>query len=282
MKLSFSLALLAAAALSVQAAVTPNAAGKCISGSSGKNNGDGYNGFCCKSSDDCFESCLKGVCNGPSKPTKTTTVPTSTETPGTCIKGSAGLGEGDGYKGYCCESSDDCFDACIKGVCNGPAPPTKTTTVPTSTVTPGTCIKGSAGLGQGDGYKGYCCESSDDCFNSCKSGVCDGPVAPTKTTTVPTSTVTPGTCIKGSAGLGQGDGYKGYCCESSDDCFNSCKSGVCDGPVAPSQTSDKPVPTGGAECKAGFKGKENGKGPKNACCSTQADCQEDCVKGKCT
>ncbi|KAL9537670.1 hypothetical protein MBANPS3_011565, partial [Mucor bainieri] len=100
MKLSFSLALLATAALSVQAAVTPNAAGSCISGSSGKNNGDGFKGYCCVASDDCLESCVKGVCNGPAPPTKTSSTPVPTGTPGTCIKGSSGLGDGSGYKGY--------------------------------------------------------------------------------------------------------------------------------------------------------------------------------------
>ncbi|KAL9549047.1 hypothetical protein MBANPS3_005411, partial [Mucor bainieri] len=113
-------------------------------------------------------------------------------------------------------------------------------------------------------------------------GVCNGPAPPTKTSSTPVPTGTPGTCIKGSSGLGDGSGYKGYCCKSSDDCLESCVKGVCNGPAPPTKTSsDTPVPTGGSDCTAGFKGKKNGLGPKNACCSTQADCQEDCVKGKC-
>lgn len=56
------------------------------------------------------------VCVGPLPPSKTTTtVPTSTPTAGTCVAGSAGLGKGDGYKGYCCKDQADCVDDCVKG-----------------------------------------------------------------------------------------------------------------------------------------------------------------------
>ena len=34
----------------------------CLPGYKGKLNGDGPNGACCSSSDDCYESCIKGVC----------------------------------------------------------------------------------------------------------------------------------------------------------------------------------------------------------------------------
>ncbi|KAL7319732.1 hypothetical protein PS15m_002832 [Mucor circinelloides] len=286
MKLSFSLALLAAAAISVQAAVTPNAASSCVAGSSGLGNGDGYNGYCCKTSDDCFDSCVKGVCNGPTKPTKPTKTSTAqpSSTPGTCTAGSSGLGKGDGYKGYCCKTSDDCFESCVKGVCNGPTKtttPTKTSTTPTPTGTPGTCTAGSSGLGKGDGYKGYCCKTSDDCFESCVKGVCNGPTktnTPTKTSTTPTPTGTSGTCTAGSSGLGKGDGYKGYCCKTSDDCFESCVKGVCNGPS--NTKSPTPVPTG-TNCKPGYKGLGNGEGPANACCDDSDDCQESCISGKC-
>ncbi|KAK4509030.1 uncharacterized protein ATC70_007379 [Mucor velutinosus] len=36
-----------------------------------------------------------------------------------------------------------------------------------------------------------------------------------------------------------------------------------------------------AVCQSGFKDKKNGKGPEGACCSSQADCQESCISGKC-
>lgn len=143
MKLSLSIFLLAAAALQVQAAANPihAAAAKCISGSAGKGNGDGYKGFCCKNSDDCFESCVSGVCNGPTQPTKTSTSPAPT---GTCAAGSSGKGKGDGYNGFCCKSSDDCVDTCVKGICNGPTKPgsstTTTTTTTATTTTTGTFI----------------------------------------------------------------------------------------------------------------------------------------------
>ncbi|KAG1102920.1 hypothetical protein G6F42_017294 [Rhizopus arrhizus] len=171
MKLSFSLALLAAAAISVQAAVTPNAASSCVAGSSGLGNGDGYNGYCCKTSDDCFESCVKGVCNGPTKPTKPTKTSTAqpSSTPGTCTAGSSGLGKGDGYNGYCCKSSDDCFESCVKGVCNGPSNTKSPTPVPTGT----NCKPGYKGLGNGEGPANACCDDSDDCQESCISGKCN-------------------------------------------------------------------------------------------------------------
>ncbi|KAG0762431.1 hypothetical protein G6F57_005517 [Rhizopus arrhizus] len=223
MKLSFSILLLVAA-VQIQAAVNPKsaAASKCISGSSGKGNGDGYKGYCCKDSDDCFNACVKGVCNGSSKPDPT---PTPTPTPGgKCTPGSKGLGNGDGYKGYCCDDSDDCINSCVSGVCNGPTnTATKTTT--------------------------------------------------TKTTTA-TATATPGKCSPGSQGLKNGDGYKGDCCDTSDDCVNNCVNGVCNGEVNPNPNPGKCIP--------GYKDKGNGKGPFNACCSENDDCQEACVRGRCT
>ncbi|CAO3692131.1 hypothetical protein G6F70_008784 [Rhizopus microsporus] len=281
MKLSLSIFLLAAAALQVQAAANPvhAAAAKCISGSAGKGNGDGYKGFCCKTSDDCFESCVSGVCNGPTKPTKTTT--SSAPAP-SCIAGSKGLGNGDGYKGYCCENSDDCINSCVSGICNGPTKPTQSsgTKTATSPAPTGTCTAGSKGKGNGDGYKGYCCKNSDDCIDTCVKGVCNGPTkpgSPTTTTTTATSTSTSGpkpTCAAGSYGLGNGDGYKGDCCKNSDDCVNSCVNGVCNGPSNPTPTPGKCIP--------GYEGLDNGKGPFNACCASNDDCIEACVRGRCT
>ncbi|GAN03364.1 hypothetical protein MAM1_0039c02817 [Mucor ambiguus] len=175
MKLSFSLALLACAAISVQAAATPvRASSTCISGSSGKGNGNGYNGYCCESSDDCWESCKSGVCNGPIlasrtvSPTLTTSPgpPLSTETIGSCLPGVKGKGNGDGYLGYCCSSSDDCVESCKSGVCNGSSKPNDP---PVGSA----CRAGYAGLKNGQGPASACCWDSDDCQESCVNGRCN-------------------------------------------------------------------------------------------------------------
>ncbi|KAI8389402.1 hypothetical protein BD560DRAFT_381508 [Blakeslea trispora] len=191
----------------------------------------------------------------------------------TCISGSAGLAKGDGYKGYCCEENDDCYESCISGVCNGPS-------APSNQPGTGTCTPGSSGLGKGNGYKGYCCKNSDDCYNSCVSGVCNGASKPSTTSDLPgkpTTSDTPGkpnpSCLPGSYGLGNGDGYKGDCCKNSDDCRNACVSGVCNGASSPGT----PGP-----CKKGYQGLGNGKGPVDACCDDSDDCQEACVRGRCT
>ncbi|KAK4509701.1 Cyclin domain-containing protein [Mucor velutinosus] len=167
MKLSFSLALLVSAAISVQAAATPvKASGTCISGSSGKGNGDGYYGYCCQSSDDCWESCKSGVCNGPALSSQTSAPPLSTETLGPCLPGAKGKRNGDGYLGYCCSSSDDCVESCKSGVCNGPRKPND----PPAGLA---CRAGYAGLNNGQGPATACCYSSDDCKESCVNGRCN-------------------------------------------------------------------------------------------------------------
>ncbi|KAL9543264.1 hypothetical protein MBANPS3_008189 [Mucor bainieri] len=161
MKLSFSLALLTCAAISVQAAATPvRASSTCISGSSGLGKGNGYNGYCCKTSNDCWESCKSGVCNGPVLSSKTTSPPLSTETQGDCKLGSFAGGKGDGYLGYCCYDSNDCVESCKGGICNGPRKPNDP---PSSSA----CRAGYAGLKNGQGPASACCWDSDDCQESC-------------------------------------------------------------------------------------------------------------------
>lgn len=50
---------------------------------------------------------------------------------------------------------------------------TKTTTNKSSTTTISSkCTVGSSGKKKGDGKTGYCCTSSDDCVETCRSGVC--------------------------------------------------------------------------------------------------------------
>ncbi|KAI8076082.1 hypothetical protein BDF21DRAFT_400461 [Thamnidium elegans] len=56
----------------------PTSTPSCISGSYGKNKGDGYKNYCCKTSDDCWESCIKRKCNGYVKPSSTITRTSST------------------------------------------------------------------------------------------------------------------------------------------------------------------------------------------------------------
>ncbi|KAG1150846.1 hypothetical protein G6F37_001594 [Rhizopus arrhizus] len=118
-----------------------------------------------------------------SVPSSTTTSSASTPTSdSSCTAGSYGLGNGDGYKGYCCKDQSDCLDDCIKGQCNGPVntktttknTPAKTTTTkkdssPTDT---SSCTPGSRGKKRGDGKDGYCCSSSDDCLETCRQGKC--------------------------------------------------------------------------------------------------------------
>ncbi|RCH97830.1 hypothetical protein CU098_001544, partial [Rhizopus stolonifer] len=117
--------------------------------------------------------------------TKTTSTATATAT---CISGSSGKKNGDGYNGYCCTSSDDCLDTCVKGKCNGPtntkittsstttkkATTTTTTKKATTTTTSGasSCTPGVSGKKNGTGKTGYCCTSSDDCLETCRSGKC--------------------------------------------------------------------------------------------------------------
>ncbi|KAI9245047.1 hypothetical protein EDC94DRAFT_420062 [Helicostylum pulchrum] len=230
MKISYSIMLLVAVAASqINAAATPNAASKCIAGSSGKGQGNGYKNYCCKDQSDCLDDCVKGVCVGPAKPTKTasTTAPTTVPTPGTCTPGSSGLGKGDGYKDACCKDQSDCLDDCVKGACVGPVnTKTTSTTAPTTVPTPGTCTPGSSGLGKGDGYKDACCKSQADCIDDCVKGACVGPVnTKTTSTTAPTTVPTPGTCTPGSSGLGKGDGYKDACCKDQSDCLDNCVKG---------------------------------------------------------
>ena len=107
---------------------TPTSGSQCTSGSFGLENGDGYNGYCCKTQADCIDDCISGKCNGPSNPNKSTTTKTKTSTKKTttkstptstasCIPGSRGKKRGDGKDGYCCSTSDDCLETCRKGRC---------------------------------------------------------------------------------------------------------------------------------------------------------------------
>lgn len=181
----------------------------CTGGSFGLGKGDGYNGACCNDQSDCLDDCLSGTCNGPINPNPT------------CVAGSFGLSKGDGYNGACCSDQSDCLDDCLSGKCNGPTNPNA---VPT--IAPTTCTVGSQGLGKGDGYNGACCNDQSDCLDNCLSGKCNGPVKTTTTKTATTSKAT-ASCIAGVRGKKRGNGETGYCCSSSDDCVETCRSGTC-------------------------------------------------------
>ncbi|KAI8368839.1 hypothetical protein EDC96DRAFT_441146, partial [Choanephora cucurbitarum] len=92
-------------------------------------------------------------------------------------------------------------------------------------------------------------------------------------------------------GKKRGNGMNGDCCKDQRDCVNQCIRGKCNGPVRGTKTTTttaikkttttaKPTKISSA-CKAGFKGLKNGKGRKDACCTTHWDCKEECVKGRC-
>ncbi|KAF9354435.1 hypothetical protein BGX34_011022, partial [Mortierella sp. NVP85] len=214
----------------------------CTPGYSGKRNGDGPHGACCTHSDDCIDTCLKGVCFDYDRPT-TTARPTTTGRPATtttraptpsstCIPGYSGKRKGDGPHGACCTHSDDCIDSCLKGVCFDYDRTTTTAPRPTTTTRPptpsSTCIPGFAGKRNGDGPHGACCTHSDDCDDTCVKGVCrDDDWVPT-TTTRPASTRSPSpspSCKPGFSGKRNGDGPDGACCTHSDDCIDTCVKG---------------------------------------------------------
>ncbi|KAI9361808.1 hypothetical protein BD770DRAFT_316907 [Pilaira anomala] len=163
----------------------PTSAASCIPGSFGKKRGDGFKGYCCKNSDDCQSACVSRKCNGPVNPDATrSTASMEPTTAPTCVAGSFGKKKGDGFKNYCCKNSDDCRSSCVNGKCNEPVDDTTTpatttdekdftdAAVDTPPMPAPTCMAGSFGKSKGDGAKGYCCKSSDDCQDACVKGKC--------------------------------------------------------------------------------------------------------------
>jgi len=71
----------------------------CLAGYKGKGNGKGPDGACCSLSDDCKDTCVKGICRD------------------RCLTGYKGKKNGKGPNGACCSHSDDCKDTCVKGIC---------------------------------------------------------------------------------------------------------------------------------------------------------------------
>ncbi|KAF9345051.1 hypothetical protein BGX34_005067, partial [Mortierella sp. NVP85] len=79
-------------------ATPPKPSPTCLACYIGKKNGKGPNGACCSHSDDCKDTCVKGICGT------------------TCLAGYKGKRNGKGPSGACCSHSDDCKDTCVNGV----------------------------------------------------------------------------------------------------------------------------------------------------------------------
>ncbi|KAI7895207.1 uncharacterized protein EV154DRAFT_37412 [Mucor mucedo] len=170
-----------------------------IAGSQCTKDGDCAGARCCNlANNQCVldpENNICGILPAPAAPTSSDST--------ACYPGSYGLGNGDGYKSYCCKTQADCKDDCISGACNGPVNTkttsvkgTKTSTAKATTTAVTGCIAGSFGLGNGDGYSSYCCKTQADCQDDCINGACNGPVntktnAPTKTSAIKTTTAAP-------------------------------------------------------------------------------------------
>ncbi|KAG0862224.1 hypothetical protein G6F16_012690 [Rhizopus arrhizus] len=135
MKLSLSILLFVSALVSVQASTNPKISPEgCIRPNNrGEGEGLGWSGYCCKTSDDCHDACIKGKCNGRINPKLAQPIDDDSSSKGDSgKKGSSklctrlnnrGEGKGLGWSGYCCKTSDDCRDTCIKGKCNGKTNP---------------------------------------------------------------------------------------------------------------------------------------------------------------
>ncbi|KAG1041866.1 hypothetical protein G6F43_012023 [Rhizopus delemar] len=70
MKLSLSILLFVSALVSVQALTNPKLSPEgCVRPNNrGDGGSHGWRGYCCKTSDDCRGTCIKGRCNGPGNP----------------------------------------------------------------------------------------------------------------------------------------------------------------------------------------------------------------------
>ncbi|KAK3814058.1 MAG: hypothetical protein J3Q66DRAFT_345522 [Benniella sp.] len=77
----------------------PKPSPTCAAGFIGKRNGKGPDGACCSHSNDCRDTCVKGICRD------------------RCLTGFEGKKNGKGPNGACCSHSDDCKDTCVWGIC---------------------------------------------------------------------------------------------------------------------------------------------------------------------
>ncbi|OBZ82000.1 hypothetical protein A0J61_09951 [Choanephora cucurbitarum] len=106
-------------------------------------------------------------------------------------------------------------------------------------------------------------------------------------TTTTTNTTTPALTYSNKGTFynkKRGNSMHGDCFKDQSDCINQCIRGKCNGPVRCTKiittTIAKPTKTS-STCKAGFRGLKNGKGRKDACCTTHWDCKEQCIEGRC-
>ncbi|KAI8366269.1 hypothetical protein BD560DRAFT_154727 [Blakeslea trispora] len=144
---------------------------------------------------------------------------------------------------------------------------TTTTSIPTAIVP--TCSNKDTIFGKkkGNGFNGDCCESEADCKDDCIKSKCNGPQrATTKTATMSTKSV----ATSSSTTTKVPTTTKTTTTKTTTTKTTTTKT-----------TTTKATNTSSV-CKSGYLGKKNGKGPKGACCSTQWDCQQECVKNTCS
>jgi flagellar hook-associated protein FlgK len=139
---------------------------------------------------------------------------------------------------------------------------TKSTKSTTTAAATSSCTAGSYNLKKGDGYKGACCKTEADCKDNCINGVCNG-LANTKTTISKSSSTSKSTVTTAT--------------KSTTKTITTKKS-----TTKATTTTKSSTVTATASCTTGYQGKVNGKEPKNACCTTEANCIDNCVKRKCT
>ena len=303
----------------------------CRGGSSGLGNGDGVNGACCRTSNDCVDTCTDGMCNNggggtvscsggnPSGSTgdggEGACCATSNDCINTCINGVCNRPDNNICRnnyygaGSCCNTNNDCPDICSKGVCIATATSTtKTTTVRTTTkatttktatptTAPCTCNGGYYGTGTGGGFTGACCRSSNDCMDTCnRDGIC-GLGGTTYACTNVTRSTNGCSCQSGFYGTNNGGGPTGACCQTSNDCQDTCNSnGMCgvSGVIATcnatttttsTTTSLIATPTSVTGCLSlSSLGLQLQDGVTGTCCLSDLDCvlEDMCIDGVCT
>ncbi|KAI8361744.1 hypothetical protein BD560DRAFT_404593, partial [Blakeslea trispora] len=136
------------------------------------------------------------------------------------------------------------------------------------------CIAGSAGKKNRDGWVGYCCKTDADCHEHCNTAInkCTG-YHDAKEQALAEEYH----CMRGAYARGLGNGWGNVCCKTDDDCRESCLNNVCNGPQNP-KYAPSILPK---NCKAGVYGLRRGDGKKGQCCVTSDDCRDTCVKNKC-
>ncbi|KAI8088078.1 uncharacterized protein B0P05DRAFT_635278 [Gilbertella persicaria] len=203
-----------------------------------------------------------------------------------CIHKACGTKNGTGYKGYCCLTDDDCLDSCINNQCNGIKNPKFADPISTkknpkyADPIPDSCKKDNIsyfGSNDKNGPAGVCCDSDQDCQNSCVNDHCTAKKNPKYADSIPAS------CKKDNIryfGSNDKNGPAGVCCDSDQDCQNSCVNDHCTAKKNPKYADSIP-----ASCKKQnirYFGSNDKNGPAGVCCDSDQDCQHKCVKDHCT